>query len=62
MGEEQFEKLGEKKDEKEELAIERKREYTDLGLDLNEREEQVACHALIFALAITKKARREADT
>ena len=36
-GEEQFRKLGEEEDE-EEPATERRREYTDLGLDLGERE------------------------
>ena len=25
--------------------MERKKEFTDLGLDLGEREEQVVCHA-----------------
>ena len=49
-------KLGEEKDEKEEPATERRREYTDLGLDLGEREEQVACHALDLVLAITDEA------
>ena len=42
-------KLGEGKDEEEEPATERRREYTDLGLDLGEREEQVACHASALA-------------
>ena len=31
----------------------KKREYTDLGLDLGEREEQVACHASALALVMT---------
>ena len=48
MGEEQYEKLGE---EEEEPATEQRREYTDLGLDLGEREEQVACHGSALALA-----------
>ena len=44
-----------------EPAIERKRECTDLGLDLGEREEQVICHASALALAMTDEARREAE-
>ena len=36
-----------------------RRECTDLGLDLGEREEQVVCHAT--ALAMTDEARREAE-
>ena len=38
-----------------------KREYTDLGLDLGKREEQVTCHASAVALAMTDKALREAE-
>ena len=30
-----------------------RREYTDLGLDLDEREEQVVCHASPLVLAMT---------
>ena len=44
-----------------EPAIERRRECTDLGLDLGEREEQVVCHASVLALAMTDEARREAE-
>ena len=44
-----------------EPGIERKRECTDLGLDLGEREEQVVCHASVLALAMTDEARREAE-
>ena len=40
---------------------ERRREYIDLGLDLGEREEQVACHASALALVMTDEARREAE-
>ena len=40
---------------------EQKREYTDLGSDLGKREEQVACHALALALAMTNKTRWEAE-
>ena len=43
----------------EEPATKRRREYTDLGLDLDKREEQVVCHA--SALAMTDEARREAE-
>ena len=52
-------KLGEEEDEEGGPAIERRRECTDLGLDLGEREEQVVCHA--SALAMTNEARREAE-
>ena len=54
-------KLGEEKDEEGEPATERRREYTDLGLDFGEREEQVVCHVSALALAITDEARREAE-
>ena len=53
-------KLGDEEDEEGEPAIERRRECTDLGLDLGEREEQVVCHASALALAMTDEARREA--
>ena len=46
---------------REEPAIERRRECTDLVLDLDEREEQVVCHASVLALAMTDEARREAE-
>ena len=49
-------KLG--KEEEEEPATERRREYTDLGLDLGEREEQVVCHASALALVMTDEVRR----
>ena len=58
LEEEQLRKLGEKEDEP---AIERRRECTDLGLVLGEREEQVVCHASAVALAMTDKVRREAE-
>ena len=38
-----------------------RRECTDLGLDLGEREEQVVCHASVLALTMTDEARREAE-
>ena len=46
--------------EEHELAIERRRGCTDLGLDLGKREEQVVYHASVLALAMTDEARREA--
>ena len=54
-------KLGEEEDEEGEPAIERRREYTVFGFDLGEREEQVVCHASALVLAMTDKARREAE-
>ena len=53
--------LGKEEDEEGEPAIERRRECTDLGSDLGEREEQVVCHASALALAMTDEARREAE-
>ena len=53
-------KLGEEEDEKD-PATELRSECTYLGLDLGEREEQVSCHASALALAMTDKARREAE-
>ena len=38
-----------------------RRECTDLGLDLGEREEQVVCHASTLALVMADEARREAE-
>ena len=38
-----------------------RREYTDLGLDLGEREEQVVCYASALALAMTDEAHQEAE-
>ena len=38
-----------------------KKKYTDLGLDLGEREEQVVCHASALDLAMTDEAHREAE-
>ena len=52
-GEEQLGKLGKEEDEKEDPGTERRKEYTDIGLDLGEREEQVASHA--SALAMTNE-------
>ena len=40
---------------------EKRKEQTNLGLDLSEREEQVACHASALALAKTEEACREAE-
>ena len=58
LGEEQLGKLGE---EEEKPAAERRRKYTNLGLDLGEREKQVVCHASALALAMTDEARREVE-
>ena len=49
---EQLERLEEEED-KEEPETKRRKEYTDLGLDLGERESQVACHFSGLALAMT---------
>ena len=46
---------------KKEPATKRMREYTDLGLDLGERNEHVACHASGLALALTDKACQKAQ-
>ena len=46
LGEGQLGKLGEEEHEEGEPAIERRRECTDLGLDLGEREVQVVCHGI----------------
>ena len=54
-------KLGKDEDEEGDPGIERRRECTDLGLDLDEREEQVVCHASALALEMTDEARREAE-
>ena len=50
-------------DEKEEPVTERRRECTDLGLNLCERDEQITCHAsaLALALASTDEACRKAE-
>ena len=40
-GEEHLQKLVEEEDEEDEPTIEQRRECTDLGLDLDKREEQV---------------------
>ena len=52
MGEEQ---LGKLEDE------EKEPEHTDLGLDLDKREEQIACNTPALALAMTDEARRETE-
>ena len=58
LEEEQLEKFGEEEDEEEEPAIERRREYIGLGLDMGEREKKDTCHASASALAMTNKARQ----
>ena len=57
-----MEKLGEEEDKEEEPATERRREYTDLGLVLGKKEEQVACHVSALSLAMTDEACQEAKT
>ena len=52
-------KLGEEEDEEKEPATERRKEYTDLGLNLGEKDEQVACCA--SALAMTDETCWEAE-
>ena len=54
-------KLGEMKDEEERTAEKRRGEYTDLELNLGEREDQVACHASALALAMIDEACWEAE-
>ena len=54
-------KLEEEEDEEDEPAIERRRECTDLGLDIGEREEHVICHATALALVMTDEVHREAE-
>ena len=39
----------------------KRRECTNLALDLGEREEQVVCHASALTLAMTDEARREVE-
>ena len=56
-----MEKLGEEEDREGEPVIEQRREYTNLGLDLGEREEQVVCHASALALAMTDEAHQEEE-
>ena len=49
-------------DEKEEPAKKLRNEYIDLGFDLGEREEQVACLAsAALVLAMTDEARQETE-
>ena len=40
---------------------EQRREYTNLGSDLEERVEHVSCHASALALSITDEACLEVD-
>ena len=54
-------KLEEEEDVEEEPPTEQKRVYTDLELDLGNREDQVICHASALALAMTDKAGRKAE-
>ena len=50
LGEDQLGKLVEEEGGKEEPAKKRKRNYTDLGSDLGERDEHAACHAMALAM------------
>ena len=54
-------KLEEEEDKEDEPAIERRKECTDFGLDLGEREKRVVCHASVLALAMTDEACQEAE-
>ena len=45
----------------EEQATEQRKEYTDLGLDLGQKKEQVVCHVSALALVMKDEARREAE-
>ena len=58
---EQLGKLGEEKNEEEEPATKRKKKCANLGLDLEERDEHVACHAAALALAMIYEEGREAE-
>ena len=58
MGEEELGKFGEVE---EEPATEPNTVYTNLGLDLGEKQKQVACHASALALAMTDEACRKAQ-
>ena len=49
------------KDKEERTAKKRRGEYTDLELNLGEREGQVACHASALALAMIDEACWEAE-
>ena len=54
--------LEEEEDKEGEPATERRREHTDLGFDLGEIEEQVACRASALVLAMTDEANLEAES
>ena len=58
MEEEQLGNLGA---EEEEPATERRREYTNLGLDLGERGDHFACHVSALALVMIDEAPRKAE-
>ena len=59
-GKKQLGRLGVEEDEEEDPVTERRKEYTDLGLDLGERKKQVACPASALVLVMTDEARRKA--
>ena len=58
---EQLRKLREETDEEEEPVTEQRKQYTNLELQLGERDEQVACHTSALDLAMTDEACREAE-
>ena len=59
--EEQLEKLRKETDEEEKTATEQRKKYTDLGLELRERDEQVACYTSVLDLAMRDEACQEAE-
>ena len=52
----------EEKNEEKEPSTERKREYTDFGLDLGETDEEVSCHTYTLAVAMIDEVCRVAET
>ena len=59
--EEELKKLREETDEEEKTATEQRKKYTDLGLELRDRDEQVACHTSVLDLAMRDEACQEAE-
>ena len=51
LEEEQLGKLGKEKNEEEEPATERRREYTDVGSNMEERDKHVAWHTSALEMA-----------
>ena len=54
-------KLRQEENEEKESTTEQRKKYTDLGLDLGEREEQVACYTTSLGLAMTDETYRKAE-